>query len=71
MLSRDRGLSQVNLSEMTAYELVDLLERSVPELEPFPNTHTTEQLWHHFGARQLVLLLKNKKSVEIENAIVR
>lgn len=68
-LTRDRGLAEVNLDEMSAYELVGLLERNIPELEPNPGLHSAEDIWHYAGARQLVLLLKNKVLTEQNNAL--
>lgn len=60
-----RGLKDYELDELNSYELIDLLDKLFPRINPIPGTDTPDYIWHCAGRRDLIETLKLKKEREL------
>lgn len=59
-----RGLRDLNIGELSSYELVDLLDELYPRMHPQPDVHTHAFIMFEAGKREIVETLLNKKERE-------
>ena len=59
-----RGLREYDLAQLSAYDLIDLLDELFPRINPIPGTDTIEYIWHKAGERNLIETLTKKKERE-------
>lgn len=64
MANKPLALRDYDLDRLSAYELIEILDELFPRLLPIPDKHTTTQIWHEAGRRELIETLKQLKERE-------
>lgn len=59
------GLKDLELDELTSYELIEWLDKLFPRLLPKPDVHTMDYIMHEAGRRDLIETLLQKKEREL------
>ena len=60
-----RGLRDIEIDELTSYELIDYLDEIFPRMLPQPDVHSQEYIMFEAGRRDLIETLKQKKEREL------
>lgn len=60
-----KGLVNIELDNMTTYELIDALDEFYPRMLPQPDVHSQDYIMHEAGKRELIETLMKKKEREL------